>query len=309
MRIERPAEHAEVRPQRADELASPYHRTTHHIAGSGSVLGQAVDEHVDLVLTMLVQPREGVVHHHESACALGEPGDRRDVRDLGHRVGRALEPHEPGRMRCEGALDSRKVLDRQHGMGHAEATQEAADQIARRIIGLDETEDVIALLGQREQRLRHGTDTGSRHQTLLASLQLREQQLELARGGIRGTRIEESGPLAAQIALGLLQGLEFELDALIDRRHHRMVVGGELYRWRMIDSGWFFHVLMLLLDSSAPRDPPGAPPPRPACRPASRYRVARPKASAAAHRRVRVEWWPPAPRSERAPRTAGHRAA
>src|SRR6185437_1652102 len=215
MRIERPAEHAEVRPQRADELASPYHRTTHHIAGSGSVLGQAVDEHVDLVLTMLVQSREGVVHRHESTGALGEPGDRRDVRDLGHRIGRTLEPHEPGRMSCQGALDSGQVLDRQHGVRDAEASEEAADEITCWVIGLDAAEDVITLLGEREQRLRHGTDTGGSHQTLLASLQLREQELELTGRGIRSTGIEKAGPLAAQIALGLLKGLEFELYALL----------------------------------------------------------------------------------------------
>ena len=144
-------------------------------------------------------------------------------------------------MRRKRALDPREVLDREHGMRHAEAAEQPANQIPRRIVSLDEAEDVVALLGEREECLRDRADARGGRQAFLPSLQLREQQLELARGGIGGARIEEAGPLTAQIPLGLLEGVEFELDALIDRGHDRAIVGGELDRRRMIDSGGFLH--------------------------------------------------------------------
>ena len=47
-----------------------------------------------------------------------------------------------------------EILDGQHGVGDAEAPQQAPYQIARGVVGLDKAQDVIALLREREQRLR-----------------------------------------------------------------------------------------------------------------------------------------------------------
>ena len=146
-------------------------------------------------------------------AALRQAGQRLDVGDLGDRIRRALEDHQARRMRGQRPLDAGDVLDRDHGVRHPEPAEQAADEIARRIVGLDEAQDVIALLRQRQQRLRDRADARGGHQALFTPLQLRQQQLQLPRGGIRGPRVEKTGPLTAEETLRLLQRVELELDA------------------------------------------------------------------------------------------------
>ena len=69
-------------------------------------------------------------------------------------------------------------------MSDAEARQQPADQIARGIVGLDEAQHVIALPRQRQQRLGDAPTPEARDQAVLAALQFRQQQLELAVVGL-----------------------------------------------------------------------------------------------------------------------------
>ncbi len=63
--------------------------------------------------------------------------------------------------------------------------------------------------------------------------------------GFEAAGVEKAGPLAAQIALGLCQSIEFELDALVDRRPPpRWLSAASVDRRRMIDSGGFLHAVM-----------------------------------------------------------------
>ncbi len=126
-------------------------------------------------------------------------------------------------------------------MPHTKTVQESADEVPRWIVGLDEAENVVSLLGQGQQRLRDGADARAGDQAILTALQLGEQQLQLTRGRIRGARVKESWALASQETLGLRHALELELDRLIDRRHDRMVAGRQLDLGRMIDSRGLFH--------------------------------------------------------------------
>src|SRR6185312_16668471 len=90
VRVERSAQHAEICAQGPNQLTRSHYRATEYVTRPRSVLGQAVNEHVDVVLTVLMQPGESIVHDHESAGRFGEPRDRRDVGDLGHGIGRTL---------------------------------------------------------------------------------------------------------------------------------------------------------------------------------------------------------------------------
>ena len=164
--------------------------------------------------------------------ARARPGDRGDVGDLGDRVGRALEEHQPGRHRGERAFDAGEVVDRQHRMTHAEAREETADDLPRRVVGLGEAQHVIARRGQREQRLRDRIDARSAAERVVAALQFREQQLELAHRRVGGPRIEEAGPLARQRTQGLVDRVELELHALVDRRRQRPVAGRHVHAAR-----------------------------------------------------------------------------
>src|SRR6185437_5645948 len=105
-----------------------------------------------------------------------------------------------------------EVLDREHGARHAEAPEQAPDEIPARVVGLDEADDVIALLRKREQRLRDRPDARGGDEAVIASLQLRQSELELARRRIGGARVEEPRPLAAQVLQGLLERLELQFD-------------------------------------------------------------------------------------------------
>src|SRR4029077_9334247 len=126
-------------------------------------------------------------------------------------------------------------------MGDPEAPEDPPDEIAGGVIALDETNDVVALAGEGEQSLRDHPHPGRGDQAVLAPLQLREQQFELTHGRVRAARIIEAGTLPTEIALGLLHGVELEFDRLVDRRHHRVVVGGQLYGGRMIYTRGFLH--------------------------------------------------------------------
>ena len=241
MRVERAAQGAEIGAHVADQLGARDDGPAHDVAGAGGVLGQAVNEHVHVVVAVLVKPGKGVVHDGERARRPGEARERADVGDLGDRVGRALEEHQARGLRRECAFHAREILDGKHAVRHAEAAQQAADEIAARVVGLDEADDVVTLLGEREQRLGYRRDAGGGNQTFLTPLQLRQQLLQLARGGIGGARVEEARALATQVALGVLERIELEFDGLVDRRHQWTVAGRQLDpRW-MIDESGLFH--------------------------------------------------------------------
>ena len=241
MRVERAAQGAEIGAHGADQLGARDDGPAHDVAGARGVLGEAVNEHVHVVVAVLVKPGEGVVHDGERARRPGEARERADVGDLGDRVGRALEEHQARGLRRECAFHAREILDGKHAVRHAEAAQQAADEIAARVVGLDEADDVVTLLGEREQRVGYRRDAGGGDQTFLTPLQLRQQLLQLARGGIGGARVEEARALATQVAFGVLERIELEFDGLVDRRHQRTVAGRQLDRGWMIDESGLFH--------------------------------------------------------------------
>ena len=200
-----------------------------------------MNEHVHLVIAVLVKPGKGVVHDGERARRAGEARERADVGDLGDRVGRALEEHQARGLRRECAFHARQILDGKHGVCHAEPPQQAADEIAARVVGLDEADDVVTLPGEGEQGLGYRRDAGGGNQTFLTPLQLRQQLLQLARGGVGSARVEEARALAPQVALGVLERIELEFDGLVDRRHQRTVAGRQLDRGWVVDQSGLFH--------------------------------------------------------------------
>ena len=177
---------------------------------------------------MLVEAGERVVHHRERALRARKLRDGRDVRDLRHRVRRALEEHELRRPRGELALNAIDVFDGKHRVRHTEPTEQPANEIAARVVRLDEADDVIARLRQREQRLRDGAHAGGGDEAIVPALQLRDSELELPRRGIGRARIEKPRPFAAQVLHRLIERIELELDGLVDGRDDRMVVRRQL---------------------------------------------------------------------------------
>jgi hypothetical protein len=101
---------------------------------SAGVLGQAVEEQVDVVLPMVVEACEGVVHHGKRPRSPRGRADPLDVRDLVDRVGRALEQDQPRRPPGEDALDAFVVLDRQQRVLDPELRQQLPDQVAARAV-------------------------------------------------------------------------------------------------------------------------------------------------------------------------------
>ena len=86
------------------------------------------------------------------------------------------------------ALDALEILDRQQGMRDAELRQQMLHDVARGTVRLDEGENVIALLAQGQQARGDGRDAGSRQQTVIPALQLREQKLQLLQRRVRRDR-------------------------------------------------------------------------------------------------------------------------
>jgi hypothetical protein len=123
----------------------------------------------------------------------------------------------------------------------AEPLERPADQPERRRVSLDETEDVIprAQLGDQAGGDRGGPRAG--RDAVVALLQLREQQLELARRRVCAARVEIAFALAAVEAQRLLEALEGELDRLLDRRDQRAVVRRQRSLRRVIDARAALH--------------------------------------------------------------------
>ena len=130
MRIKRGADHDCVAPDQPDQLVAGDDRTTHDVAVPGGIFRQAVDEDVDAVLAVVVKTREGIVDHGQRAVRMRGTRNAPDVGDPGHRIGRALEPDQPGRPLGKHALDARIILDRQHRVLYSEAAQQVLDQHA-----------------------------------------------------------------------------------------------------------------------------------------------------------------------------------
>ncbi len=153
VRIEVAAEGAEIGPQAADEIAAADDGPAHDVPGSRGILGQAVDVHVDVEFAVLVKPGKRVVHEGQRVGGFRQAREGGDVGDLRERIRGTLEEHQARGRRGENALYRIDVLDGKHRVPDAEAAEEAPDEIAGRVVGLDEADDVVALPGQREQRL------------------------------------------------------------------------------------------------------------------------------------------------------------
>jgi len=104
VRVERATQGAEIGTHGADQLGARDDGPAHDIAGAGGVLGQAVNEHVHIVVAVLVEAGKGVVHDGERARRMARRVERADVGDLGDRVGRALEEHQARGLRRECAF-------------------------------------------------------------------------------------------------------------------------------------------------------------------------------------------------------------
>src|SRR5215217_198085 len=102
-------------------------------------------------------------------------------------------------------------------MRHAEAGQQAANEIARGVVCLYETQNVIALLRQCDQGMRNRPNAGRRNQAILTTLQSGQRQFELPSRRVGSARIEEPRPTAMQEASGFLEAVKLEFDRLVDR--------------------------------------------------------------------------------------------
>ena len=69
-------------------------------------------------------------------------------------------------------------------MRDTKAAEKAADDVARGVIGLDKTQNVVALLCECQQGLGDRGDAGACRETVLSSLQLGKCHFELPRGRI-----------------------------------------------------------------------------------------------------------------------------
>ena len=67
----------------------------------GGVLGQAVQEDIDVVAAVVVKAGKGVVHHGQSSCRARVQGQMLDVRDLGDGIRGTLEDHQTRRLLFE----------------------------------------------------------------------------------------------------------------------------------------------------------------------------------------------------------------
>ncbi len=84
----------------------------------------------------------------------------------------------------ERPLDAGQIFDGQHGVGHGELGEQMLHDVARRPVGLDEQQHMIAGLAQRQQARGDRRDTRAGQQAIVPALQLAQQALQLQQGRI-----------------------------------------------------------------------------------------------------------------------------
>ena len=212
-----------------------------HVARTGGVLGEAVQEQVHLVLAVLMEAGEGIVHHRQSARRMRQARKGGHVGDLGDRIGGAFEKTRrvgSGRQR---ALHALQVLDRQHRVLTPKRAEQAANQIARRIVGLDEAQHVIALLGSASSVCAIAPTPLEVTRQSARPCSSASSQLELARG--RDWRCANRRIPDVRPAGSARFPRRSRTRTLPTGRSAPPAVGcrGQLHGGRMIDAGGLFH--------------------------------------------------------------------
>jgi hypothetical protein len=93
---------------------------------------------------------EGVVHRHQRAAVVGEPGDRGDVADVHDRIGRGLQVNQL-RLGAQRRLDLREIGGVHPGEGEAVGLQEPGEEAVGAAIDVARDHRVVAALEQGHQ--------------------------------------------------------------------------------------------------------------------------------------------------------------
>ena len=171
------------------------HDAAHDVAMTAGVLGQAVDVVVDPELSVVVQPPERVVQNGGHAMRPGQRRDRREIRNLHHRVGGRLENQALCVIGRENLLQAPQVVHAQQGMADSQAGQPLPHHDANRPIGLQKADDAVPGAQVAERRQPGGGHSRGYANRVIAALQLRRQLFQLPRGGIGAASVIE--PLVA----------------------------------------------------------------------------------------------------------------
>ena len=192
---------------------------------AAQVLGRAVvhDVGAQLQRPLAVRAGEGVVDRHDDVALVRQLRDGGDVDQLQQRIGRALEPDQPGAVLDGGfdVLDARRVDERE---AQADALEHAVEQAKRAAVDVVAGHDVVAGVEQVQQRVLGGHAAGE-GQAVAAAVERRQARFERRARRIGRARIVEA-LVDADFGLGVGAGL-------VDRHDDR--AGGRVGRLADVD--------------------------------------------------------------------------
>ena len=148
MRVQRRAEGRHILAHCGNQRAVRDNGSAHDIPVTRSEFGEAVQENIDVVAAMVVKSGKGVIHDGEAFSAARVPRQMLDVRDFRHGIGGAFEHHQASRRIAKYAFDADQILDGQQRVPHPIFGQQVLHDVARWPIGLDEAQNMVALLTQ-----------------------------------------------------------------------------------------------------------------------------------------------------------------
>ena len=197
-----------------------------HVGMAVEVLGRRMHDDVGAVFERALQDRrgEGVVDRDQQAVLLRDGGDGGDVDDLQQRVGRGLDPHQPGLRRDRG-FERRRIREVDEAeVQRRAALADALEQPVAAAVQVVHRDDVVAAVQQFQQG-RGRRQPGREREAAAAALQRRHAALVGEAGRVVGARILEA---LVHARAGLRVGA-----GRVDRRHHR--AGGRIRRLAAMD--------------------------------------------------------------------------
>ncbi len=232
-----------------------------HVGMAVEVLGGGMHDEIEAEFQRVLDigAGEGVVGSRQDAALPGDRGDTLEIDQLQERVGRGLDPDQPG-VRADRSLDRARIGQIEVGrLQSHRAVAYPLEQAARAAVEIVDRDDMRAVV-EAFERGCDGRQAGSEGERRAAAFEVGDAALERHAGGIRGARVVEAFVHAG--------ALLHEGGRGVDRHHHgaggrigrlaRMdAAGGEGEPVRLGHSGLIFRSRPpALLSSSAKADDP-----------------------------------------------------
>ena len=204
------------------ELARIDDRPADRGAMAAEVLGQRMHDDVGTVLNGAeqVRRRHGIVDDQRYTMPVRDRGDGRDVGDVALGIAEGLDEHRLG-LRVDQRLEGLRPAIVGEARLDAVLRQRVREQVVGAAIQCAGRDDVVAGLGDRQDRVGHGGLAGRQRQGGNAAFEGRDALFQHVLGGIHDAAVDIARHLEVEQVRAVLRAVEGEGHGLVDRHRDR----------------------------------------------------------------------------------------